>query len=68
MGCAPVSLVQWGVSLTGKAVVSVLGQGTLHRVTWGDELAESSLGPRHWLRSEGGPGAQGRTVGRRKGD
>lgn len=44
----------WGETLMIKAAEFVLGQVVPSRVTWGDKPAESSLGPRHWLKPKGG--------------
>ena len=37
-----------------KAAESVLGQGGTIKGHLGGQPAESSLGPRHWLKSKGG--------------
>lgn len=47
--------------------MSMLGQGGKTEGHLGNELAESSLWPRHWLGSEGGLGTKWRAVGRQEG-
>ena len=49
-----------------KAAESVLGQGGTIKGHLGGQPAESSLGPRHWLKPKGGLGTQWRAMGRQE--